>query len=127
MKYYHFFLAFSLCLFSDLQADEGTSPQSNDEESVVVREPYPGEEVTNAQGKTVKRWSTRGPVEVSRAPQPFNSSQAFDNENQGRFPAGVLLNVDPSELHQNNQRPYPPVRGDRPKGHPAHGYGSSKR
>jgi hypothetical protein len=127
MKYYHFFLVLPMCFFSNLQADEGTSNQLRDEEP-ALREPYPGEEVTNTEGKTVRRWSTRGPVEVSRAPQPFDSPQGFDN--QGRFPAGVLLNVDPSEVRQNNQGTYPPVRGDRPnrpKGHPPDGYRPSKR
>lgn len=31
----------------------------------------PGEEVITPTGKTVKVWSTKGPVEVSKAPEPF--------------------------------------------------------
>jgi hypothetical protein len=123
MKFYHFFLALSMCFSSVAYADEGTSSQLQ-EEGPSLREPYPGEEVTNTESKTVRRWSTRGPVEVSRAPQPFDSPLGLDN--QGRFPGGVLLNVDPSDLRQNNQGTYPSVRDDRPKGKPSGGYRPSK-
>ncbi len=35
------------------------------------KEFIPGEEVVTPTGKTVKVWSTKGPVEVSKAPEPF--------------------------------------------------------
>jgi len=36
------------------------------------RPAYPGEVQNVGKGKTVKRWSTKGPVEVAPAPQPFD-------------------------------------------------------
>lgn len=35
----------------------------------------PGEEITTANGKKMKVWSTRGPVPVSRAPEPFEDRE----------------------------------------------------
>jgi hypothetical protein len=71
------------------------SPVSEDK----VREPYPGEEFSLPDGKKVRRWSTRGPVEVSAPPQPF------DQTDQQRAPGGLLLNVDPVQLQQNRRVP----------------------
>lgn len=61
---------------------------------------YPGEEITTKEGKKVKRWSTRGPVEVAPAPQPF------DNPAQKNPPAGLFLNVDNHQLRQQQGKPY---------------------
>lgn len=51
------------------------------------RPAYPGEEISTKDGKKVRRWSTRGPVEVSPPPQPF------DQVDQQRHPGGLLLNL----------------------------------
>ena len=48
----------------------------------------PGEEVVTATGKTVKVWSTEGPVPVRRAPEPFRDRA------QGQFPRNAHIVVD---------------------------------
>lgn len=50
---------------------------------------YPGQQKEDQNGKTVKRWSTKGPVAVSQASEPF------ETKNEKSVPAGILLNVDP--------------------------------
>lgn len=57
-----------------------------------ARPAYPGEQQNIGKGKTVKRWSTRGPVEVAPAPQPF------DQIENRRVPAigGIIVDSDRS-------------------------------
>lgn len=51
---------------------------------------YPGKVIKTEEGKIVKVWTTKGPVAVSQAPQPFQ------DRDQSALPAGgVLLNIDP--------------------------------
>ncbi len=91
------------------------SAASQEEEK--LREPYPGEEVTTQDGKKVRRWSTRGPVEVAPAPQPF------DDPEQRRTPQGLLLNVDTHQIRQQQgTRPHHHAPGNH-KHHPSDGAG----
>lgn len=48
----------------------------------------PGEEVVTPTGKKVKVWSTRGPVPVSKAPEPF------EDREKTVLPSGVIVEVD---------------------------------
>ncbi|MFN8388951.1 MAG: hypothetical protein U0136_01520 [Bdellovibrionota bacterium] len=62
---------------------QGVAPQVDQSSSNFkkTKKFLPGEEVVTPTGKTVKVWSTEGPVPVSRAPQPFddpNASQHLD-------------------------------------------------
>jgi len=53
----------------------------------------PGEDVVTPTGKKVKVWSTKGPVDVDRAPQPF------DDPAHAQIPPGVI--VDSTVLDRN--------------------------
>jgi hypothetical protein len=92
--------------FLDIVIADSNSAVSNQEEGDVkeslLREPYPGEEITTKDGKKVRRWSTRGPVEVAPAPQPF------DDPEQRRVQGGILLNVDPANMNNRaiNSKPH---------------------
>ncbi len=50
--------------------------QPGDEER---RDYLPGEEVKTKTGQKLKVWSTRGPVPVSPAPEPFDKKNEIDN------------------------------------------------
>lgn len=50
----------------------------------------PGETVVTPTGQRIKVWSTKGPVPVSRAPEPFA-------EKDGGLPSGVGVIVDVEE------------------------------
>ncbi|HMO17881.1 MAG TPA: hypothetical protein PKA63_06695 [Oligoflexia bacterium] len=63
---------------------------SDNNQSSIDSPSYPGEEIKLNSGKTVRRWSTRGPVPVSGPPQPF------DQVENRRVPVvgPVILDVD---------------------------------
>ena len=68
MNYQIFFYVLVLLIGStSVYAEE-----SNDSSQVrQPREILPGEEVTTSSGKKVDVWTTKGPVPVSKAPEPF--------------------------------------------------------
>ncbi len=64
----------------------------------------PGEEIVTPTGKTVKVWSTEGPVSVQQAPEPF------EDLSERRLPTGTNVVVDETLLNRRrdqleNQRP----------------------
>lgn len=87
----------------ELEEPMGAVPSSNPIPSSnfgKTRKFIPGEEVITPTGKTVKVWSTEGPVPVSRAPRPFEDSA------QSRLPSNTHLVVDENLLkHQAADRP----------------------
>lgn len=86
--------------FADGQGAAVESPGG----STIKRDYLPGEEVTTASGKKLKVWSTRGPVEVSQAPEPFES------EDEKRLP--------PLDLYVEQPLPIPPTSGKPLPGRP---------
>ena len=61
---------------------------SNEIDSDSSEPAYPGEIKDTKNGKQVKLWSTKGPVPVSKAAQPFQ------NPKDQTIPNNVFLNVD---------------------------------
>lgn len=53
-----------------LSAGDGVASENYDKKDLL-----PGEEVRTPTGKTIKVWTTEGPVPVSRAPEPFAQPQ----------------------------------------------------
>ena len=58
---------------TELYADSDRS-SANGSNTDQAREYLPGEEVVTESGQKLKVWSTRGPVEVNKAPEPFEDS-----------------------------------------------------
>jgi hypothetical protein len=108
-----FLLLLPIVAFVDAAAERAA-------EEPKLREPYPGEEVTGADGRKVRRWSTRGPVEVAPAPQPF------DDPVQRRPPGGLLFNVDTHQLRHQQQPVYPVPHTTGDYGNQGAGHGSGK-
>lgn len=97
------FYGFLDIVIADSKVEESKQAENN------LREPYqreilPGEEITTKDGKKVRRWSTRGPVEVAPAPQPF------DDPEQRRIQGGILLNVDPSNMNNRTINSGPSIQ-----------------
>lgn len=57
---------------SEQTSEEVSQKQDKSSENFKKTKRFlPGEEVVSPQGKKTKVWSTKGPVPVSRAPEPF--------------------------------------------------------
>lgn len=78
----HIFLSFLIISPAYSLAESG-------EDDVKDVPEYPGQQHEDKNGKTVKRWSTKGPVDVSQASEPF------EQKTEKQIPSGVLINVDP--------------------------------
>ena len=74
----------------------GPAAKASDQKSQNL---LPGEQVTTSSGKKMKVWSTNGPVDVDRAPEPFEDKQKslidgndlnieIERGINGRYPAG---------------------------------------
>jgi len=87
-----------------VEAEEVESPpvQAKDNNSPA----YPGEEIATKDGKKVRRWSTRGPVEVSPPPQPF------DQVDQQRHPGGLLLNLQDRTTQRYDPHNHLPLKNE---------------
>lgn len=87
------FLIFCYCItlttlaFAEPSSDESNFDVNNGNDHNDYVEPnYPGEVRNTSDGKKVKLWSTKGPVPVSQASEPFNTQQTI--------PPGTFINVD---------------------------------
>ncbi len=80
---------------ADLIVDDKKHNDDSHEETI-----YPGQVEKNSEGTKIKRWSTKGPVAVSEAPQPFL------DQNSTSLPNGTFINVLPNE----NDRAHPSRR-----------------
>lgn len=80
------------------------------EENANSQDPaYPGEIKNTNNGKQVKLWSTKGPVPVSKAPQPFQNPQ------DQSIPDNTLLNVDGRQNAIRSQTQNQPYRQNAPQ------------
>lgn len=62
---------------------------------------HPGQVLQDHAGNKIKRWSTKGPVAVSEAPQPFG------NQESSKLPSGTFINVLPKDnFHQQKPHKY---------------------
>jgi len=66
---------YGLPVFADGEAATSNTITTQTSDSDQDRKLLPGEEVTTSSGKKMKVWSTRGPVPVSRAPEPFEDRE----------------------------------------------------
>lgn len=57
------------------QAGASSKAPGSSESYKKTEEFLPGEEVRTGTGQVMKVWSTRGPVSVSRAPEPFEDRE----------------------------------------------------
>ena len=79
----------SMILLFSLVISPAYSFAESIEDDVNASPEYPGQQYEDKNGKTVKRWSTKGPVDVRQASEPF------EQKTEKQIPSGILINVDP--------------------------------
>ncbi len=89
-------LALIIFFMSFAMADEDNNQKDEAKNDTKVRGlEYPGQISQDSEGNKIKNWSTRGPVRVNNAPQPFS------NQGNSSLPNGTFINV----LPKNNGYP----------------------
>ena len=81
MKIFIFFTALLLFFPALVLADaDSSAPNPASANYSKAEKLLPGEEVVTPTGQRLKVWSTQGPVEVSKAPEPFDDEQEVDED-----------------------------------------------
>lgn len=89
--------ALLILLSTSAYADGKEAENSNKVSSDTV----PGQEVITPTGKKVKFWSTKGPVEVSKAPDPFSDPE------KAKLPVDPHIIIDENSIRKNQVNKQP--------------------